>query len=68
MKKTVVYYNGDENLNEVTLTFDDGNHKEAESNRSDQMIQTLPKILEKVKNRFKFVRLDEMKLIPEEVD
>jgi peptidoglycan/xylan/chitin deacetylase (PgdA/CDA1 family) len=50
------------------ITFHDGNHKEAESNRSDQMIQALPKILEKIKNRFKFVRLDKMKLIPKKVD
>jgi len=50
------------------ITFHDGNHKEANSNRSDQMIQALPKILEKLKNKFKFVRLDEMKLLPKQVD
>jgi len=50
------------------VTFHDGDHKEANSNRSDQMIQALPEILEKLKNRFKFVRLDEMKLIPKESD
>jgi peptidoglycan/xylan/chitin deacetylase (PgdA/CDA1 family) len=49
------------------ITFHDGNHKEANSNRSDQMIQALPKILENL-SKFKFVRLDEMKLIPKEVD
>jgi peptidoglycan/xylan/chitin deacetylase (PgdA/CDA1 family) len=49
------------------ITFHDGNHKEAKSNRSEQMIQALPKILENL-SKFKFVRLDEMKLIPKEVD
>jgi len=49
------------------ITLHDGDHKESNSNRSDQMIQALPKILEKL-NRFKFVRLDEMKLVPKEVD
>jgi len=49
------------------ITLHDGDHKEAHSNRSDQMIQALPIILQKIQGRFKFVRINEMKLIPKEV-
>jgi len=54
--------------NGSVIAFHDGNHKEANSNRSDQMIQSLPEILEKLKNKFKFVRLDKMKLFPKEIN
>jgi peptidoglycan/xylan/chitin deacetylase (PgdA/CDA1 family) len=64
--KIVEYYLAN-TKNGSILTFHDGNHKEAGSSRPDQMIQALPMILEKLKDKFKIVRLNEMKLEPAKV-
>jgi len=63
----IIKYYTNNTKNGSIITLHDGNHKEAISNRSDQMIQALPEILKKLRNKFRFVRLDEMKLIPKEV-
>ena len=63
----IVEYYVQSTKNGSIITLHDGDHKEANSNRSDQMIQALPEILRSLVGKFKFVRIDEMKLIPKEV-
>lgn len=44
------------------LVFDDGSRKEEEQKtRPGEMFAALPEIIEKLKEKFEFVRLDEMK-------
>jgi len=64
----IVKYYTNNTKNGSIIALHDGNHKEASSDRSDQMIQALPEILKKLRNKFRFVRLDEMKLISKEVE
>jgi|YelNatPaOPRAMG01_1025707.scaffolds.fasta_scaffold62731_2 peptidoglycan/xylan/chitin deacetylase (PgdA/CDA1 family) len=64
----IIRYYTSNTKNGSIIVLHDGNHKEASSNRSDQMIQALPEILKELRDKFRFVRLDEMKLIPKEVE